>query len=71
MKRKPRDPEGQILPRPLLLWLAFVGLVMGGVTVGVLKWSEDHYSTEIARTMGMTSFAIANLFYSFCERDER
>ena len=24
----------------------------------------------VARTMGMTSFAIANLFYSFCERDE-
>jgi P-type Ca2+ transporter type 2C len=71
MKRKPRDPEAQILPRGLLLWLALVGLVMGGVTVGVLKWSEDHYSTEIARTIGMTSFAIANLFYSFCERDER
>ena len=26
---------------------------------------------QVARTMGMTSFAIANLFYSFCERDER
>jgi len=70
MKRKPRDPEGQILPRGLLLWLAFVGLVMGAATIGVLKWSEDHYSTEIARTMGVTSFAVANLLYSFCERDE-
>ena len=71
MKRRPRDPEGQILPRSKLLWLAFVGAVMGGVTIGVLAWADNHYDTAVARTMGMTSFAIANLFYSFCERDER
>ncbi len=71
MDRKPRDPEGQILPRSKLLWLALVGAVMGGVTIGVIAWSDSHYDTEIARTMGMTSFATANLFYSFCERDER
>jgi Ca2+-transporting ATPase len=71
MKRRPRDPEGQILPRAKLLWLAFVGLVMGLATIGVLEWADHEYSTQVARTMGMTSFAIANLFYSFCERDER
>ena len=72
MKRTPRDPEAQILPRSKLLWLALVGAVMGGATIGILAWADNHYgSTEIARTMGMTSFAIANLFYSFCERDER
>ncbi len=71
MKRKPRDPEAQILPRSKLLWLALVGAVMGAATIGVLAWADSHYDTEIARTMGMTSFAIANLFYSFCERDER
>jgi Ca2+-transporting ATPase len=70
MYRKPRDPDAQILPRPKLLWLALVGAVMGGVTIGVLAWADSNYTTEIARTMGMTSFAIANLFYSFCERDE-
>jgi Ca2+-transporting ATPase len=72
MKRKPRDPEAQILPRQKLLWLALVGGVMGAATIGVLAWADHHYSsTHLARTMGMTSFAIANLFYSFCERDER
>jgi Ca2+-transporting ATPase len=71
MQRKPRDPEAQILPRPKLLWLALVGGVMGAATIGVLAWADSNYTTEIARTMGMTSFAIANLFYSFCERDER
>jgi Ca2+-transporting ATPase len=71
MKRKPRDPEAQILPRPKLLWLALVGGVMGAATIGVLAWADSRYTTEIARTMGMTSFAVANLFYSLCERDER
>jgi Ca2+-transporting ATPase len=71
MERKPRDPDAQILPRSKLLWLALVGAVMGGVTIGVLAWSDDHYDTQVARTMGVTSFAIANLLYSFCERDER
>ena len=70
MARKPRDPDAQILPRSKLLWLAFVGAVMGGTTIGVLAWADDHYNSTIARTMGMTSFAIANLLYSFCERDE-
>jgi Ca2+-transporting ATPase len=71
MKRKPRDPEAQILPRSKLLWLALVGGVMGAATIGVLAWADSHYTRDIARTMGMTSFAIANLLYSFCERDER
>jgi P-type Ca2+ transporter type 2C len=71
MDRKPRDPDAQILPRSKLLWLALVGAVMGGTTIGVLAWADSNYTTEVARTMGVTSFAIANLFYSFCERDER
>jgi Ca2+-transporting ATPase len=71
MKRKPRDSDAQILPRSKLLWLALVGGVMGAATIGVLAWADSHYTRDIARTMGMTSFAIANLFYSFCERDER
>jgi P-type Ca2+ transporter type 2C len=71
MDRKPRDPDAQILPRSKLLWLALVGGVMGATTIGVLAWADSNYTTEIARTMGMTSFAIANLLYSFCERDER
>ena len=70
MKRKPRDPEAQILPRPKLLWLAFVGLVMGAATIGVIAWAAHAYDTPTARTMGVTSFAIANLYYAFCERDE-
>jgi Ca2+-transporting ATPase len=70
MARTPRDPDAKILPRAKLYWLAFVGLTMGATTLGVLAWADHAYDTSTARTMGMTSFAIANLVYSFCERDE-
>ncbi len=70
MKRKPRNPEQAILPTGLMIWLGFIGLVMGATTIGVIAWADNHYNTAIARTMGMTSFAAANLFYSFCERDQ-
>jgi Ca2+-transporting ATPase len=43
---------------------------MAAATLGVLAWADGRYGTAVARTMGMTSFSIANLFYSFCERDE-
>jgi P-type Ca2+ transporter type 2C len=70
MKRKPRDPEEPILPTGLTLWLGCIGLVMGATTIGVIAWADHHYDTAAARTMGMTSFALANLLYSFCERDQ-
>ena len=70
MKRKPRNPEQPILPTRLMLWLGCVGLVMGATTLGVIAWADNHYDTTTARTMGMTSFALANLLYSFCERDQ-
>jgi Ca2+-transporting ATPase len=70
MKRKPRNPEEPILPTGLMLWLGCIGLVMGATTIGVIAWADDHYNTAIARTMGMTSFALANLLYSFCERNQ-
>jgi len=72
MRRKPRASDEEILPRPLLIWVCVAGLVMGGATLILLAWADDHYSSStIARTMGLTSFAFANLFFSFTTRDER
>jgi Ca2+-transporting ATPase len=70
MRRKPRSPDEPILTRPLLIWLATAGLVMGGVTLGLIWWASDHRDDTVARTMGLTTFALANLFFSFCVRDE-
>jgi Ca2+-transporting ATPase len=72
MKRKPRGSEEPILPRPLLIWVAIAGLVIGGATLGLIAWADDHYnSSTVARTMGLTSFAFSNVFFSFCTRNER
>jgi P-type Ca2+ transporter type 2C len=70
MERKPRPEKEPILTTSLLLWLAFMGLVLGGTTLGVIWWADDQHSTAVARTMGMTTFAIANVFLSFCVKDD-
>jgi P-type Ca2+ transporter type 2C len=72
MRRKPRSSREEILPRPLLVWVAIAGLVLGGATLGVIWWADDHYGNRaLARTMGLTTFAISNVVFSFTTRDER
>ena len=72
MKRKPRPADEQILPRPLLIWVGIAGLVLGGATLGVIGWADDHYgNSAVARTMGMTTFAISNVIFSLTTRDEK
>jgi Ca2+-transporting ATPase len=72
MDRKPRPADERILPRPLLLWVGIAGLVLGGATLGVIGWADDHYgNSAVARTMGLTTFAISNVVFSFTTRDER
>jgi len=72
MQRKPRPSNEQILPRPLLIWVGIAGLVLGGATLGVIGWADDHYdNSAVARTMGLTTFAISNVVFSLATRDER
>ena len=71
MKRKPRPADEQMLPRPLLIWVAIAGLVLGGATLGVIAWADDTYGSTVARTMGLTTFAISNVLFSLATRDER
>jgi Ca2+-transporting ATPase len=71
MKRKPRPAEEQMLPRPLLIWVAIAGLVLGGATLGVIAWADDTYGSATARTMGLTTFALSNVLFSLATRDER
>jgi P-type Ca2+ transporter type 2C len=71
MARKPRSSDEPLLPRSLLTWLCVYGLVMGAVTIGVAWVVDDNHGTVVARTMALTTFAFANLFFSFACRDER
>jgi len=70
MDRKPRPAKDPILNRPLFLWLGFVGLVIGVVTLAVIKIVDDNHGAVLARTMGLTTFAFTNLFFSFATKDD-
>src|SRR5829696_1730577 len=71
MKRRPRKPERPILTRADTWWFVIAGLVMAAATLGVVAGAEDAQGEGLARTMGLTTFAIANLAFSFTARDER
>jgi P-type Ca2+ transporter type 2C len=70
MEAPPRPKEQQIIPRRLMTWLVFVGLVIAAGTLGVLAWADNQYGDAVARTMGMTTFAIFRLFSSLETADE-
>src|SRR4051794_20412352 len=71
MKHKPRPVDAPILDRRLYSWLGFIGLVHAVATLGVIAWAENAHGTGLARTMGLTTFALCNLFFSFTTKDER
>jgi Ca2+-transporting ATPase len=70
MARRPRPADEKILPRDRLAWLSVLGLVLGIGTLGVIAWSEHAHGTGLARTMGLTTFSLFNLFLSFTVRDD-
>jgi Ca2+-transporting ATPase len=70
MERKPRPEKEPILNRSMLGWLAMAGIVLGGTTLGVIAWADNAHGTAVARTMGMTTFAIANVYFSYCVKNE-
>jgi Ca2+-transporting ATPase len=70
MERRPRKPEQPILTRPDTVWFVIAGLVMAVVTLAVAAGAEDADGEDLARTMALTTFAIANLMFSFTARDQ-
>ena len=70
MEVPPRPKEQKIIPPRLMRWLVFYGLVMAAGTLGVLAWADGAYGDVIARTMGVTTFALFRLFSSLETADE-
>jgi P-type Ca2+ transporter type 2C len=71
MDRTPLPPTKPILTRGLIVWLAFVGLVMTVGTLSVISWAEHMHGLAIARTMGMVTFALFLLLFSIESKDQR
>ncbi len=72
MERKPRPSNEALLSRTLLIWLVIAGGVMGLSTLGVLYWANKAFADpEVARTMGMITFSVSNVAFSFVTKDER
>ena len=64
MEDPPRPKETKIIPPRLMRWLVTCGLVMAAGTLGVLAWAGGAYGDVVARTMGVTTFALFRLFSS-------
>ena len=69
MERKPRPSEQPILTRSALIWLGVAGTVMGATTLAVIWGVTDRHGAGVGRTMGLTTFSIANLLFSFAMKD--
>lgn len=70
MRRRPRKPEEPILTRPNTIWFAIAGAVMAASTLAIVAGAQHSEGSQLARTMGVTTFAIANLVFSFTARHE-
>ena len=71
MDRPPLPPSKPILTRALIVWLSFIGLLMAIGTLSVISWAQQEHGLDIARTMGMVTFALFVLFFSIESKDER
>ena len=70
MERKPRPVDEPILTRaaaPVARLLRESS--SAGRHSASIWWADDAYGDAVARTMGMTTFAIANVFFAFCVKD--
>jgi Ca2+-transporting ATPase len=70
MEQPPRPAHTQILPLKLALRLFIIGLVMGISTLGVMLYPSGPQAEVVARTMGLTTFSLAHVFFAMECNDE-
>jgi len=64
MRERPRPPSQPILPTRLLVWLVIAGIVMAATTLGTIWWATAEWGDAVGRTMGLTVFSIANIWFA-------
>jgi Ca2+-transporting ATPase len=70
MQDAPRDPKLPILPRRLLTWVIVSGIVMGACTLATIAWASNQFGEAVGRTMGLTVFSLANVWFAMETADE-
>jgi Ca2+-transporting ATPase len=70
MHDAPRPPERPILPTRLLTWCVVSGLVIGLGSLAVIWWGGNQYDETIARSMGLVTFSLANIWFALETADE-
>lgn len=70
MRRPPRGGDEPLLPGRTLAWLGVLGVVLGVTTLAVLAWADAVYGRQTARTMGLTTFSLLNLYLSATVRSQ-
>ena len=70
MEEPPRPKDQRILPRPLFIWLVFVGLVFAAPTLAVIAWASQAFDEVVAHSMGLVTFSMFHLFFSLETADE-
>jgi magnesium-transporting ATPase (P-type) len=70
MQRPPRGAHSELLPTSRLISLAFIGLVLGASTLGMMAWVQGTHGEAVARTMGWVTFALAGIFLALEANDE-
>jgi len=71
MERAPRRADTRILSGPTMGWLIAVGLIMGAVVLPITAWAADAFGADVARTMGISTFALLGAAFAIETRDER
>jgi Ca2+-transporting ATPase len=70
MSDKPRDPTRPILPTRLLAYLVLGGLIIAAGTLGVIAWATPVYGEVAARSMGVVTFSLANIWFALETNNE-
>jgi Ca2+-transporting ATPase len=65
MNEPPRPKNAALLPRRLMAWLVVVGVLMGGITLVVIQYAHNTYDDAVAHTMGLVTFSVINIFFSW------
>ena len=68
MAMRPRPKNEPVLSRRMFIWLILNGLLMAAGTLGVI--AANSADAAIARTLGVTTFALFNVWFSLETSDE-